>query len=116
MKNKKFEKRRKGVETLFDVIFWFYLIETVGLILFKIFYVTGLASVDVFNTVQFTVLLVGLVSMFFSSHLAHKGHVAAGIIGIFVALTQFIFGGLLWKIVGALLAIDSIMYLVYYKK
>ena len=36
MSNGNFEKMRKGVETIFDIIFWFYLLEIIGYIVFEI--------------------------------------------------------------------------------
>ena len=40
----------------------------------------------------------------------------AGIIGIIVGILEIIFGGILWKIIGALLLIDAILYIVYFNK
>ena len=53
--------------------------------------------------------------MFCSARLAHDGKIAAGIIGIIVAVLQVLFGNILGFIVGLLLGIDSIMYLISYK-
>lgn len=111
----KFEKRRKGVELLFDIIFWFYLIEIIGYIVFKVLYIAGIATVDIFNLGEFLILLLGLGLMFCSARLAHDGKIAAGIIGIIVAVFQVLFGDILGFIIGLLLGIDSIMYLISYK-
>lgn len=116
MSNGNFEKRRKEVETIFDIIFWFYLLEIIGYIVFEILYATGIASIDIFEMKEFVALLVGLCLMAISARLAHKGHIAAGIIGIIVALIQVFFGGTIGLAIGLFLGIDSIMYLINYNK
>ncbi len=116
MKNAKFEKRRKAVEGIFDCIFWFYLIEIIVSIGFKVAYGIGKASVDIFDLKSYIILLIGLCFMFFSSRLAHKGHIAAGIIGMIVGLIQFFFGKVFGVIIGLILLIDSIMYLLCFEK
>lgn len=116
MENQKFGKRKKGIETLFDVIFWIYFIEVLVYFLFKILYIVGVASVDIFNWGTILVLLLCLGFLYLSIRLVRVGHVAAGFIGIVVALAQIFFGGALGIVIGLLLGIDSILYLVNYKK
>ena len=93
----KFEKRRKGVELLFDIIFWFYLIEIIGYIVFKVLYIAGIATVDIFNLGEFLILLLGLGLMFCSARLAHDGKIAAGIIGI---ILMFIYMVWCYRVMG----------------
>lgn len=116
MDNKKFEKRRKGVEIIFDIIFWFNLISLIVSIAFKIFYLTGKASVDTITYQELAINVVTVIFIFVCSRLAHKGNIAAGIIGVIIAILEIMLAGILWKLIGVLLLIDSIMYLINYKK
>jgi len=111
-----FEKRRKGVELIFDIIFWVNLLTLIGAIIFKVLYLLKIASVDIISISDLVVYLITALVLFFAARMAHNGNVLAGILGIFVAALEIIFAGLLWKIVGILLLIDSVMYLVNYKK
>lgn len=111
-----FEKRRKGVELIFDIIFWVNLITLIGAVIFKVLYLLKVASADIITISNLVVYLIISLFMFFAAKLAHNGNVFAGILGILVAILEIIFAGILWKVVGVLLLIDSIMYLVNYKK
>ena len=115
-KSEKFEKRRKSVETIFDIIFIFQVLGLIISIVFKVLFITGIASVDVSPVLGIVIDAVFAAFTFLCARLAHHGHIAAGIIGIIVALSEIILAGILWKIVGILLLIDSILYLVNYSK
>lgn len=116
MEKNDFEKRRKGVETLFDVIFWFQLIGLIIAIVLKILYKTGTINTDLYSYKVLAINFGFLVFLFFATRLAKKGHIAAGIIGLIVGIGELISGGLTGTILGILLIIDSILFLVNYKK
>ncbi len=101
MEKNEFEKRRKGVEKLFDILFWFQL---------------GKIETDVYSYEVLAVNAGLLVLLFIATRLAKKGHIAAGILGIIVGIVEIIAGGIGGVIIGVLLLIDSIMFLVNYKK
>ncbi|MEE3343308.1 MAG: hypothetical protein VZS44_04370 [Bacilli bacterium] len=106
-KKENFEKRRKGVETLFDIIFLIILIETIAYLCLG--YVKN-------NPSYFVSLLIVTCCMFAAVILARKGHIAAGIIGIIIAVIQVLGGNLISLGIGLLLGTDSIMYLIDYNK
>ena len=105
-----FEKRKKGVELVFKCLFWLNLISALIFVLLMIF---GEQAVLLYPVIVFGI---AAVLMFFAAKLAHSGHIAAGIIGIIVGLFEFSGGSILSTIIGILLLIDSILYLVNYKK
>ena len=105
-----FEKRRKGVESIFKGLFWLNIILAIGL---GVLMFIGQTDILIYPIV---VYCVAAVLMFFTSRLAHKGSLAAGIIGIIVGLLELSAASVLSTIIGILLLIDSILYIVYYKK
>lgn len=115
MQKKDFEKRRKAIELFFDIIFWANLIGIIISVFFKVAYLTGLATVDIINYSELISNAIGLILIFIATRLAHSGHIAAGIIGIVVAILESIFAGMLGQVVGIFLGIDSVMYLINYK-
>ena len=116
MGNEAFEKRRRGIQLLFTIMFWMILVEVFGYVLFKAFYALGISTVDIFNLKDFILLLISLAFMLFSTRLASSGNIFAGIIGIIVATIQILFGGIVGQIIGVLLVIDSVLYVINYNK
>lgn len=116
MSEEKFEKRRKGVEILLDIIFIFNLIALFVMGIYKVSYLTGKASIDMFTNKEIVIHIITTIFLYVSTRLAHKGHILAGFIGIFIAITEILLAGIIWKFVGILLLIDSIVYFVEYKK
>ena len=110
-----FEVRRKGVETVFDILFFLGVFEVLGYGLFKVLYILGIATFDVISFTEIIVSIILCGMMFICTRLAHKGYLTAGIFGIIVALFYLIFGGVFLKILGVLLLCDSILYLFKYK-
>lgn len=98
------EKRRKGVELVFDLMFWFVLIAAIFQI---ISFFQGNSKI-----VEVIVSLVSVGILFVGARLAHSGNMMAGVLGIIVGAIEFFAGGLLFNILGALLVIDSVMFLV----
>lgn len=116
MENNEFEKRRKGVEKLFDIIFWIQLIGLILAVVLKVLYLTGKTEVDLYSYQVLAINVALLIFIFIATRLAKKGHIAAGIIGIIVGVVEIISGGIVGFIIGMLLLIDSIMFLTNYKK
>ncbi|MBQ1551051.1 MAG: hypothetical protein IIZ67_03020 [Bacilli bacterium] len=116
MEKNEFEKRRKGVEKLFDILFWFQLVLLVLAIVLKVLYLLGKVEIDVYSYTTLAINAGLLVFLFIATRLAKKGHIAAGIIGIIVGIVEIIAGGTVGVIIGLLLLIDSIMFLVNYNK
>ena len=116
MDNKNFEKARKTIEFVFDVIFLLNLFYLIIGGIFKILYATGAATVDLFTYSQLIIQAIITLILYFPTRLANKGHFAAGIIGIIVAVFEIFCGGVIWKIVGVALLIDSIIFLIKFKK
>ena len=116
MSEEKFEKRRKGVEILLDIIFLFNLISLFVMGIFKVLYLNGQASVDMYNYKQIIIQCIVTVLLYISTRLAHNGHILAGFIGVFIAIVEILLAGVIWKLVGIVLLIDSIVYFIEYKK
>ena len=102
------EKRRKGIELVFDLMFWFTIIDAV-LELANLLSGKG-------EIVRLVVALVLVGVMFAGARLAHNGNMVAGVLGIIVGGVVFLTGGLIFNILGALLAIDSVAYLIVLDK
>ncbi len=113
---KKFEKRRSGIETLFDVIFLCELFGVIGGVGWKLLYVFKIAAYDIISYQQIICSIIISMMMFICTRLAHKGYFSAGIFGIIIAVLNLLFSGILFWIFGALLFIDSIVFLVKYNK
>ena len=111
-----FEKRRKSVEKLFNVIFWIQLVAVVAAIILKILYLTDSISEDLFTYVQIIVNIGVVIVLFIATRLAKSGNKAAGIIGIITGIVLFVAEGLMGNILGILLLIDSILFLVNFNK
>lgn len=118
MEKNKFEKRRKGVVEIFNAIFWFGVIGVAGEIILKIFYLTNVLKYDLteYTIMNYVISFIYLGIMFFCVKLAKKGSIYAGVLGIIFGILEILIAGILWKIIGALLLFDSIMYLVNYNK
>ncbi len=118
MENNRFEKRKKGIINILNIMLWAGIIGLAGQIFFKILYLLNLIKYDLtdYTLVGYIISIIYVVFMFFSVNLAKKGSMAAGIIGIVMGIMEILLGGLIWKIFGALLVIDSIIYLIYYNK
>ena len=102
-KENNFEIRRKGVELVFDLMFFFTLIST---------FIT-----DISSATTLIIRILTLIILFICTRLAHTGNIFAGIIGIIIGIIEFLYSGLIFQLLGGLLIIDSIMYLLlYYKK
>ena len=110
-----FEKRKKGLEFTFLILFWVQLASVIISGLFKILYIANVATVDIVTIPELIISLVAVVLMYVIVRLARNGHIAAGIIGILIGVILF-FSGTLWWVIGALLLMDSILYIVYYNK
>lgn len=107
-KKNNLEKRRKGIEFLFDIIFWFMLIITIEEI---IEYIVG--SNNLFSLLF---VIIPLIIIFFCARLAHMGNIYAGIFGIVIGTFLFLLREIIFSIIGLLLVIDSIMYIMAYSK
>lgn len=118
MEKNKFKKRRKSVVDIFNAIFWCGVIEVAGEIIFKILYLTNVLKYDVteYTLLSYVISFVYLGVMFLCVKLAKKGSIYAGVLGIIVGILEILIAGLIWKFIGALLLLDSIMYLVNYNK
>lgn len=117
-KNNKFEKRKKGVVDVFRAIFWVGVIQVAYETIFRILYFTNLIKYDVtnWNTLAYIISFVYLGVVFLCVKLAKKGSVYAGVLGIIFGIVEILVAGTLWKFIGIVLLIDSIMYLVHYNK
>jgi len=117
-KNNKFEKRKKGVVDVFRAIFWVGVIQVTYETIFRILYFTNLIKYDVtnWNSLAYIISFVYLGVVFLCVRLAKKGSVYAGVLGIIFGVVEILVAGTLWKFIGAVLLIDSIMYLVHYNK
>ena len=107
-KDNNVEKRRKGIELVFDLMFWFIVIDA-------IFEIVNLLS-GKGDVVRLVVALVLVGVMFAGARLAHNGNMVAGVVGIIVGGVVFLTGGIIFNILGALLVIDSIAYLIVLDK
>lgn len=116
MDNKKFEKRRRWVEGLFDILFMLKVVDCAVMLFYKIAYIVDFVPYDLVTYVEICLSIIVTICMFISARLAHKGHIAAGIIGLCFGLINFLCGGLIGIILGLILAADSVTYLIYYKK
>lgn len=116
MENKNFEKRKKGIIITFNVIFWLSLANFVLQILIAIFGSLAIGKIDLSNYVDLLSYTITTIFMFTSIKLARNGSIGAGIIGVTIAIIEILFAGVVWKIIGILLLIDSIIYLIEYNK
>ena len=63
-----------------------YVVNNVLLTIFKIFNLTGLATIDVAPISEFIIYIVATIFMYISLKLAKQGKIAAGIIGIILGV------------------------------
>lgn len=111
-----FENSRKTVETIFDLIYWFGIISLGLAILLEILHKTGTPNIYTVSTKSVIVTAISTAIMYYSARLAHKGKLAAGIIGIIVSVLYIISNNLLNLILGIILLVDSILYIVNFKR
>jgi len=116
MKKDSFEKRRRGVEICFDIMFLLEVISVFVSLIFKIAYFTGIAALDIISNQEIIVGIIISAMLFVCTRLAHKGHYAAGVFGIIGSLLTWFSGGILVFVLSVLLFIDSIIYLINYKR
>ena len=60
--------------------------------------------------------IIYLIIMFVCMKLLKKETILGGIVGIVAGLMMIIFSGLLWKIFGIIIIINSVLYLISYNK
>ncbi len=116
MANKKFENRQKGIILLFEILFIYQTACLIVALLLKLAFMAHIATVDTYTSAEIYGYLEAALLAFCVARLARNGDFVAGVIGIIIGIISLIFGGILWQPIGALLLVDSILYLVNYKK
>jgi len=118
MENNKFESKQKSIVKIFNIIFWCGVIGVAYEIIFKILFLTNIINHDVteYTLLHYIISFIYLGVMFACVKFAKKGSIYAGILGIIVGILEILVAGLLWEIIGAILIVDSIVYLVNYNK
>lgn len=107
---KKLEKRRKGVETIFDMMFMMFIIMVI------IEWILGEIDFSTTRGIILAIYLTGAtVLTFIAARLAHHGKISAGVIGIIVGCIAILSRGILDIIAGVLLLIDSVLFIINYE-
>lgn len=112
MKNKKID----FIYKVFDFLYYWYLFYSILIIADDILQLIGVINFDSYTNIQLVFTIIFTVIMYFTKILVHKKSNWAGIIGIIVAILNILFSGIVWKILGAFLLVNSIIYLVNYNK
>ena len=105
-----FENSRKTIETIFDIIFWINLVSLVFTIFFAMFAGGKLNALSIAETI------VGMLLVFYAARQAHKGTIYAGILGLIASVLYLLTPGGLYFYLGIFLIIDSILYIVNFKR
>lgn len=118
MKKSKLEKRKKGIIDALSAMLWFGVFYVGGETILKILYLTNVLKYDIteYTLLSYVISFVYLGVMFLCVKLAKKGSMYAGVLGIIIGILNILYSGIIWEIIGALLLIDSIMYLINYNK
>ena len=115
---KEFERRKNGIINIFNFVFWAHIITVIANIIFKTLYLTKIIKYDgtEYTLTGFIISIIFIIFLYISTKSAKKEEMAAGLLGIILGTAELIGGGILWKIIGALLVVDSLAYLKIYNK
>ena len=116
MKNDNFEKKKKNMIITFSVMFLLGLANFVIQIIITILDCLIVEKLDLSNFPNVLIYAIITIFMFISIKLLRNNSISAGIIGIILAIIEILFAGVVWKLIGILLLVDSIIYLVDFNK
>ena len=112
------DKSRKKIIEYFNAMFWANIICLLLDVVVNFLHVVNILKYDVSNLtlVGFIISIIYIIGMYITVKLAKENSILAGILGIAFGTLEIILGGSLFKIIGIILVINSIMYLTLLKK